>query len=147
SPYTWVLQIPAYPTAPYAYLDDHGKVPLYRCPSVGYYDQYAPHDGSSTSYAANYLLLGTRGPGIEARPAWYAVYGSKYRLGNVPDGTSNTVLLGEKNTQVNQWTMPCFYAPIYAALFGAVLNPSGPYPYTYWGQFTTDGREPPLRDV
>src|SRR5262249_3463873 len=46
SPYTWVLQIPAYPTAPYAYLDDHGKVPLYRCPSVGYYDQYAHHDGS-----------------------------------------------------------------------------------------------------
>jgi prepilin-type N-terminal cleavage/methylation domain-containing protein len=148
SPYTWVAQLAGYPTAPYAYLDNYGRVPTYRCPSVSYYNQYAPHDGSSTNYAANYVLLGTQSSYDLTMGGGYAMYSSRYRIGNVPDGTSNTVLLAEKSSQVNLWPMPANYLPIYAAMFGLVLNPaSGSGGYSYWAQFTTDAKDPPIRDV
>jgi prepilin-type N-terminal cleavage/methylation domain-containing protein len=148
SPYTWVLQVASDPTAPNAYLDVRGKVPVYRCPAASsYQDGMGPGYAAYTNYAANYVLLGNRPPGIEATYSWYDTYGSTYRLGTIPDGASNTVLTAEKSSQYNLWSMPCFYAPIYAPLFGAVLNVDGGYPYSYWGQFTADARQPPLLDA
>jgi hypothetical protein len=44
------------------------------------------------------------------------------------------------------WSYLSGHQPLYASVFGAVLNQSAPYPYTYWGQFTTDALQPPVRD-
>jgi prepilin-type N-terminal cleavage/methylation domain-containing protein len=149
SPYTWNLQVPGSPTAPWSYIEVYGLIPTYRCPSASYYpDTQGESYHAYTTYAANYLLLGTSGPGIEDKQGPYATYGCRYRIGNIPDGSSNTVLLGEKNAQVNFWSWPINYQVIWSPLFGAVLkNPMDADPYVYWSQFTTDGRDPPIRDV
>ena len=60
-------------------------------------------------------------------------------------GSSNTVAIGEKNSAINSYAAPASYTVIYAPIFGYVLNTSGPYPWSYWGQFTTDGLDSPLR--
>jgi prepilin-type N-terminal cleavage/methylation domain-containing protein len=147
SAYTWVLQISGYDSGTNPYLDYFGEVDVYRCPSASVYqDSFRPGYREYTNYAANYVLLGNRPPGIENRPMWYDTYNSLYKIGTVPDGTANTVLMAEKTSQVNFWSMPIFYAPIYSAIFGAVLNVNSDYPYTYWGQFTTDARQPPIQD-
>src|SRR5262249_49850621 len=140
-----LLQVAASPTAPCAYLDDYGKAKTYRWPSMSWHDQYASHDGSYTDSGANDRLLGT--PSIynlESSGGWYALYSSCYHIGNVPDGTSKTVLVGEKTSGANLWPQPCFSIPISAAQFGVVLNGnSGSGGYSYWTPFTADGRDPP----
>jgi prepilin-type N-terminal cleavage/methylation domain-containing protein len=141
---SFAATVPGYPTP---YLEYEGKVPTYRCPSAGV-PAVAASSTDYTNYAANYLLLGRNNPnpGLE-NGLTYATCASPYRIGNIPDGTSNTVLLGEKNSQFNLWDMAASYAVIYAPFFGAVLNQGAGYPYSYWGLFTTDGRDPPVQDV
>jgi prepilin-type N-terminal cleavage/methylation domain-containing protein len=139
-------QVPGFPTAPRSYLSVYGKVPIYLCPSSGY---YADTSGIAdyTTYAMNFQLHGRSNPGIASNPTGYATCSSPFKIGNVPDGTSNTVMVGEKNTQVNQWDMAATYAVIYSPIFGLVLDVNGGYPWSYWGLFTTDGMEPPIKDV
>jgi prepilin-type N-terminal cleavage/methylation domain-containing protein len=141
---SFACQVPGYPTAPRTYLSVYGKVPTYLCPSAGIPTQ-AASDADYTNYAVNYQLLGSSNPNLPDHYDPYETCASPYTIGNIPDGSSNTVLLGEKNSQFNLWDMPATYLVIYAPLFGAVLNQNAPYPYSYWGQFTTDGLDPPLR--
>jgi prepilin-type N-terminal cleavage/methylation domain-containing protein len=144
---TWVAKIPGHPDHPiwHSYLDDYGRVESYVCPSASYYND--GFFGSYGNYGANYKLFGGVGPDIEAQMQWYGNYSSPYTLGTIPDGTSNTVMLAEKVSQVNQWTMPSFYCPIYAATFSCKLNPNAAYPYSYWGTLTTDAYDPPVQCV
>jgi prepilin-type N-terminal cleavage/methylation domain-containing protein len=144
-PYTWQAQVAGFPTAPSAYLDVYGRMPVFRCPSVpAYYER----DGlaSYIDYAVNYRLVGGV-PSIEPAYLGLVHQTGRFRVGNIPDGHSSTVLLTEKISQVNQWSVLSGHQPLYASVFGAVLNPNAPYPYTYWGQFTTDGLQPPIRDL
>jgi prepilin-type N-terminal cleavage/methylation domain-containing protein len=141
-------QVPGYPTAPDGYLAVYGRVPVYNCPSAaGYPESYAPTWGALmdyTNYAVNYRLLGASNPGVAQSYLTYCTCAPPYRLDNIPDGSSNTVLVAEKNTQANLWDMPASYAIPYSPMFGCVLNSSAPYPYSYWGQYTADALEPPL---
>jgi hypothetical protein len=146
SPYWWtptfVTVVPGYGTGPY--LNTYGSVPTYICPSASYYND----NGLACygNYGANYKLFNSGGPDIEASMGWYANYFSKYKISTIPDGTSNTVLMTEKVSQVNQWPMATFYSPIYAPVIGMVLNPSAAYPYSYWGPCcSSDGYQPPIQ--
>jgi prepilin-type N-terminal cleavage/methylation domain-containing protein len=141
--FSFVARVPGYPTDPYSYLEVYGNVPAYNCPSAAGYKQSLGL-ADYTNYAVNYRLLGANNAGLEQTVLLYADCSSPYRIGNIPDGSSNTVLLSEKNSQVNSWSMPASYEVIYAPMFGCVLNPSAPYPYTYWGPFTADALQPPL---
>ena len=100
----------------------YGNIPQYRCPSddgistqyadirkMGTSDVYVGHDYSS--YGANYLLLGRKRPrlSIERRGAANSAqccspihrcarsksWRCKYKLGGIPDGSSNTIMFGE----------------------------------------------------
>ncbi|HEY7315812.1 MAG TPA: DUF1559 domain-containing protein [Gemmataceae bacterium] len=140
-PYTFVAQAPGYNTAPQGFLDVYGLVKLYRCPSSSW-DGY----GSKpyTHYAANYVFLGGNDPRMANSDAFgYYTVGTSYTIGNVPDGSSNTVAFGEKQSQFNSWPMPVTYLPIYAPVFGLVLNSGAGYPYSYWGPFTQNAKQPP----
>jgi prepilin-type N-terminal cleavage/methylation domain-containing protein len=140
-----VTNVPGYPTAPRTYLNVYGKVALYRCPAT---ESYADSTGTAnyTCYALNYQLHGRANPGLEASYGGYYTCASPFKIGAIPDGTSNTVMLGEKNSQVNLWDMPPSYLVIYSPIFGAVLDVNAPYPYSYWAPFTADGRDPPIQD-
>ena len=151
-PYTMWTQVPGSPTAPQTYLEVHGKIDTYLCPTGSSYlmtPYWTTNFGETdySTYAANYLLLGARNPGLQQNYGGYYTCGSNYRLAHIPDGASNTVLLGEKLSQVNLWTMPASYAVIYSPMFGCVLDSSAPYPYSYWGPFTQDAVQPPLHDA
>jgi len=143
-PYTWQAQVAGVNTAPSAYLDVNGLVPILRCPSVA---GYAERDTQATyiDYAVNYRLVGGV-PSIEPAYIGLVEQTGRFRIGTIPDGQSNTVLFAEKISQVNVWSYLSGHQPLYASVFGAVLNPSAAYPYTYWGQFTTDALQPPVRD-
>jgi prepilin-type N-terminal cleavage/methylation domain-containing protein len=145
SPYTWQVQVPGYNTGMNSYLFVYGKVPNLRCPSVGDY-YYDNNQADRTDYAVNYLLLGVN-PGIEQQYVGLIQSTGRYRLSHIPDGTTNTVLTTEKISQVNVWSYLAGHQPIYASIVGAVLNINGGYPYSYWGQFTGDGRDPPIQDL
>jgi prepilin-type N-terminal cleavage/methylation domain-containing protein len=140
-PYTFVATVPGYPTAPSGFLDVYGRLSLYRCPS-GAWDNhdYPPY----THYAANYVFLGANDARMRNSFQWgYYNVGTSYRLGTIPDGSSNTVMFGEKNSQINSWPMPVTYLPIYAPVFGLILNSGAGYPYSYWGPFTQNALQPP----
>jgi type II secretory pathway pseudopilin PulG len=140
-PYTFVAEAPGYPTAPQGFLDVYGKVDLYRCSSSPWdLSDYPPY----SHYAANYVFLGGNDMRISTSFAWgYYNVGASYGIGSIPDGSSNTVMLGEKNSQLNMWDMPVTYLPIYAPVFGLTLNPNAGYPYSYWGPFTQNALQPP----
>jgi prepilin-type N-terminal cleavage/methylation domain-containing protein len=120
------------------------KVGLYQCPLTQSFLESTGRQHHA-SYAMNYLLHGRVNPSLEAFYGGYYTCASPYKIGNIPDGSSNTVMLAEKNS-ANEWVMPASYSVIESPIFGAVLNVNAPYPYSYWGQLTTQGREPPIRD-
>jgi prepilin-type N-terminal cleavage/methylation domain-containing protein len=126
------------------FFSSNGKVPLYRCPSVAYDDNGLP---TYCNYAFNYLLVGSRNAGLEQYLLGYQTCGSKYSIGNIPDGTSNTVMCGEKSSQVNHWVMPASWLVIYSPMFGCILNQNAPYPYSYWGPFTQNAQQPPIKST
>jgi prepilin-type N-terminal cleavage/methylation domain-containing protein len=69
-------------------------IPIYLCPSDPTGNQYiTPNSGwSMTSYAPNYwMFAGTQGNGVPNGAYW-----AKYKIGTIPDGTSNTVGVVER---------------------------------------------------
>jgi prepilin-type N-terminal cleavage/methylation domain-containing protein len=141
---TFSAQIPGYPSAPNSYVEVYGKMPLYTCPSAASYnDSLGVGYADYTNYAANYLLLGNTNTLVQDNYNPNAPVSSRYTIGNVPDGASNTVLLGEKNTQFSMWAGPVSYEPIYGATFGCILNSAAAYPYSYWGPYTANAQQPP----
>jgi prepilin-type N-terminal cleavage/methylation domain-containing protein len=140
--YRTALQI-NYQTDGYPYyLSTNGYVAIYNSPSAG--NTWPGSNAESTNYAANYFVLGRINPGVQQRYTPYATCKPPYTLANIPDGTSNTVLLGEKNSEGTFW--PCPMSNINnAPTFGCVLNASAPYPYSYWGPYCQDSLQPPLR--
>jgi prepilin-type N-terminal cleavage/methylation domain-containing protein/prepilin-type processing-associated H-X9-DG protein len=143
--YQAVMQTPVPFTDQSPILQGQSPIPILRCPSVPSYP-YRDQSGTYIDYAVNFLLVGNVPSCEPAQLPWTTVTGH-YRIGNIPDGSSNTVLSAEKMSQVNDWAALVNNQPLYTSIFGAVLQPgSGLGPYTYWSQFTTDGREPPIRD-
>jgi prepilin-type N-terminal cleavage/methylation domain-containing protein len=138
--YRATLQISYQTQSSAAGLSSTGHVPVYNCPSAG---STSPGDLSSTNYAANYFVLGRINPGVQQAYTPYATCSPPYTLANIPDGASNTVLLGEKNSAGTYWPCP-MNDIINAPTFGCVLNAAAPYPYSYWGPFTQDALQPPL---
>jgi prepilin-type N-terminal cleavage/methylation domain-containing protein len=119
-----------------------GRLDFLRCPSVAYDPAGHP---SQQAVAGNYLLLGRPNAGLERWAVGYSACGGGYAAGTIPDGASNTVLAGEKNSQLNSWVIPAAVTAIYAACFGLVLDESAPPPHGHWGAHTRDARQPPAR--
>ncbi|MCX7664634.1 MAG: DUF1559 domain-containing protein [Gemmataceae bacterium] len=58
------------------------------------------------SYAANVRALGNTSRGMESwKVAWWNVGGGRKQMGNIQDGTSNTILLAEKQMVTGQGNM------------------------------------------
>jgi hypothetical protein len=123
-------------------------VPVYNCPSAeGCKYQLTPPPGGQqnyTNYAVNYELLGRKNPGLEKGTVGCATCAPPYTLPGIPDGTSNTVLLAEKNSKLNPWDRPATWEANHAPMFGCVLNTTALPSYCSWAPFTADARDPPL---
>jgi hypothetical protein len=96
-------------------------------------------------YGANMQLFGTINNGYGLYIGPQATWASKYTLGNVPDGLSNTVMLAEKFCYGNEWPMSPGYEIIYVAAFAYTIQ-NGAYPLSYWSTFTANGEafKPPI---
>src|SRR5262249_38045118 len=80
-------------------------------------------DWAATSYSLNYYLFGTH---IYTTPLGGQANASKYKISNVPDGTSNTIALVERSSSFPGSTK---YAAAYAG--GPVWNDNAPI-YGWW---------------
>jgi prepilin-type N-terminal cleavage/methylation domain-containing protein len=108
-PYTFWGPVPG------GHVYDAAPVKVFQCPADPTYGPNAriANGWVGSSYAANYLLLGTvRDAGLRSR----------YGIGNIPDGSSNTVLLAEKLADARAtgggtaWAYP--YLSAYWPVFG-----------------------------
>jgi len=120
-------------------------VPLYGCPSDPTYNQGINSNGgngstwSVTSYAPNWGMFATNLFVDQTYGAWQTR--SRYNIGNIPDGTSNTVGVVERYSQ-----FPAY--PGYANVF--VYPCSQPYwgwvnaCSIYGGSYTNPGNPPSL---
>jgi prepilin-type N-terminal cleavage/methylation domain-containing protein len=117
--YIWlfVTQVAGFtPPSGQYYADAFGTVPVFYCPSdkkVG----TSSWRYSYTNYGANCKLFGAvQSPG----GAGYQGYHSRFAIGNIPDGTSNTVFLAEMYAlQTCNWVMPMTYS-----YYGALQMPA-----------------------
>jgi len=79
--------------------------------------------GGGTSYGANVQMFGTGTPGGNAR-------NSNYNIGNIPDGTSNTIGFAEvyagpqlaSNPAAHEWAYPYVYSPKEGPQIGDVAS-------------------------
>jgi prepilin-type processing-associated H-X9-DG protein len=101
---------------------------------------------SNSSYGVNYPLVGTMNPGpgyYDGYPASYD-WTSPYTMSNVPDGLSNTVLLGEMSSPYTSWTYPAAYPfPTYA-MFGYIYPDSAHGGNDSWHMVDANAMKPPL---
>jgi hypothetical protein len=144
-PVSTVVQLPG---DPYQYLAINGDLKVYDCPSGAGYKQtltisVPTGQQNYTNYAPNFLLLAANDGGVQQAFTPYATCTPRYGLGTIPDGSSNTVLIGEMNSQMNQWSNPVGLGPLDSSMIGCILNSSAPYPYSYWGPSTQNARLPP----
>ena len=117
----------------------YGNIPQYRCPSDSMIANVsAKHDYSS--YGANYLLLGRKRPRLaigRREPANSAQclspvsrcprsksWRCKYKLGGIPDGSSNTIMFGEfaRDPGAVNYVQPAFAQINSGALFSAMIG-------------------------
>ena len=142
-----VKNVPGYPNSwdlePGKFLwHVYGNIPQYRCPSdYMIWSKTVKHDYSA--YAANYLLLGRQRPRLtmdrrdpplsaqcfspvfscKRRHSWRC----KYKLGGIPDGSSNTIMFGEfaRDPEAVNYVQPAFAqinsGAAYSAMIGFVL--------------------------
>ncbi len=91
----------------------HGTVvPLFRCPSENSSaNGMCPHGYGQSAYVANYQVFGTEQSGGQ--------YRSPYRLGTIPDGTSNVLFLAERYMLPGgrEGCWECFSPSIYGTQF------------------------------
>jgi prepilin-type N-terminal cleavage/methylation domain-containing protein len=142
-PLSWETNIVGYPTTDgHYYLDTYGSVPQYYCPSD---PALATLCTSNISYGLNYPLLGTVNPGPGYYDGYPATYNwiSAYNFNNIPDGTSNTVLLGEMRSPYSSWTYPMAYPfPTYA-MFGYIYPDAAHGGNDAWHQQDMNALMPP----
>ena len=142
-PLSWQTNVPGYPVSDgHYFLDSYGTVPQYYCPTD---PDLAYLCTSNSSYGVNYQLVGTINPG----PGYYNGYPSSYdwtspyTLSTVPDGLTNTVLLGEMRSPYTAWTYPAAYPfPTYA-MFGYIYPDSQHGGYTPWHNLDKNAMLPP----
>lgn len=143
-PLSWETNIPGYPVSDgHYYLDSYGTVPQYYCPSD---PDLASLCTSNSSYGVNYQLVGTDNPGPGYYDGYSALYNwtSPYTMNTVPDGLSNTVLLGEMQSPYTSWTYPAAYPfPTYA-MFGYIYPDSAHGGNDSWHQLDQNAMKPPL---
>jgi prepilin-type processing-associated H-X9-DG protein len=143
-PLSWQTNIPGYPVSDgHYFLDSYGTVPQYYCPSD---PDLAYLCTSNSSYGVNYQLVGTINPG----PGYYDGYPAQYNwtspftIGSVPDGLSNTVLLGEMQSPYTSWTYPAAYPfPTYA-MFGYIYPDAAHGGNDAWHALDQNAMLPPL---
>jgi prepilin-type N-terminal cleavage/methylation domain-containing protein len=142
-PLSWQTNIPGYPVSDgHYYLDSYGTVPQYYCPSD---PDLASLCTSNSSYGVNYPLLGTQNPG----PGYYDGYSSdydwtsKFKMSTVPDGLSNTVLLGEMRSPYTSWTYPAAYPFDSYAMFGYIYPDSAHGGNDNWHELNKNAMLPP----
>jgi prepilin-type N-terminal cleavage/methylation domain-containing protein len=141
----WVfnVNVPGYPTpAGLAYPDVYAVVPTYYCPSDPNVNS-ANWRPSFASYGFNYWLLGATHLG----DGWNYSFAPPYNLGNIPDGTSNTVMTAEMySMQPAWWVMPMTYAwgSVETNVFGATVPTT--IAWGYWNLLTLNAQMPPVID-
>jgi prepilin-type N-terminal cleavage/methylation domain-containing protein len=142
-PLSWQTNIVGYPTSDgHYYLDSYGTVPQYYCPSD---PSLASLCTSNTSYGLSYPLLGTINPG----PGYYNGYPSSYdwtspfTLGTVPDGLTNTVLMGEMRSPYSSWTYPLAYPFTSYGMFGYIYPDRAHGGNDAWHELNQNALKPP----
>jgi len=86
-------------------------ISVYQCPSdptiSGGYAANQVNAWGASSYAANFLLFGSQ---TRSGTAGGTTWGSRYKIGNIPDGSSNTVMYTERYATCggtgNLWSWP-----------------------------------------
>jgi prepilin-type N-terminal cleavage/methylation domain-containing protein len=125
--YTWTGLIPGG-----GMIQDTARVKTYLCPS----DNTAPNNSIKvfgfvgSSYAANYELFGSSprtspDPTINPDTDLLIPWVSRFKMGSIPDGTSNTVVCAERFAVApvptpgggNAWAYPAPLSPQYAPMF------------------------------
>ena len=77
-----------------------------------------PSNFAGTSYAPNYYMFGSSYSCCSSSPSGYI---AKYNVGNIPDGTSNTIAMTEKFAQTSgyynnsPWVPAMYYGTFYAS--------------------------------
>lgn len=96
-----------------------GFVKTYYCPadSTNFIDQALPNSGwVGCSYGANAEMFGTSGLVMTQDTGGNSAAKSIYNIGNIPDGTSNTIFIGERlagavnnsASFTNNWAFPYY---------------------------------------
>lgn len=145
--WVWDMNPTGYtPPAPYGYwADTNANVPSFYCPS----NPVTPAAGrgaAHTNYGLSYPLMASVSPNEPT--AWQPSYMSKFTIANVPDGTSNTVLVAEMYGQDTSWLMQLNYAwgSLAANVFAYTVPPASQGGLDYWNSLTTNAHEPPYID-
>lgn len=155
SPYFWEIgvhsDVPGHPTpAGKSYWDVYGHVPQYICPSDTMLSEKtglaSEATNKYTSYGANYLLLGRKRP-KPLKCAWLTSesWKAKYKLGGVPNGTSNVVMFAEisKSAHEVNYAWPAMARlNVYSAIFGFRIPPHS-IEQSHWINITADALKPP----
>jgi prepilin-type N-terminal cleavage/methylation domain-containing protein len=110
-------------------------VPGFRCPSDTTYSGAGASTNSSwsgSSYGANYAVFGSTSVTSTTNSSWVARV-PQYTIGNIPDGTSNTIMLAEQiagcltsGNNARLWTVT-WWAP-------GQYHPMVGYPSGTWAQ-------------
>ena len=158
-PLIWCLKdIAGYPDGDEKFWAVYGKIPLYLCPSDPNHVSriYIPFGYPSrpefySSYAASYHMFGRERPHI-MHQCYYGCgedysWTSNFRMGTMPDGTSNTIMFSEyaRNHDVN-WTLPAMvYPTMYPPMFGFIVpDPDNDPTYGYWHSISVKAEMPPV---
>ncbi len=104
------------------YTETSGNVPTFYCPSDRNYKS-SGWTYANINYGMNFPLMA----GTTVADGYTTSWVSQYTIGNVPDGTSNTVLLAELYSKQYRWDFPLAYAWGYleAPVFAFDISVSG----------------------